>query len=134
MAEKPSKFIQKTGRRKTATARVRIIAGKGEITVNDMPLKEFFQDIKRAETYIKEPLVLVGYDKKFDISVKVSGGGKKGQLEAVRLGLARSLVAHDESLKTTLKKNELLTRDSRMKERKKYGLKRARKAPQYRKR
>ncbi len=64
----------------------------------------------------------------------VSGGGKKGQLDAVRLGVARALVSHDEALKTTLKKNELLTRDSRMKERKKYGLKRARKAPQYRKR
>ncbi|NTU69505.1 30S ribosomal protein S9 [bacterium] len=134
MAEKASKFIQKTGRRKTATARVRIIAGKGVITVNNMPLKDFFQDIKGAETYIKEPLVLVGYDKKFDISVIVSGGGKKGQLDAVRLGVARALVSHDEALKTTLKKNELLTRDSRMKERKKYGLKRARKAPQYRKR
>lgn len=134
MAEKASKFIQKTGRRKTATARVRIIAGKGDIVINNMPLKAFFQDIKGAETYIKEPLVLVGYDKKFDISVIVSGGGKKGQLDAVRLGVSRALISHDETLKTTLKKNDLLTRDSRMKERKKYGLKRARKAPQYRKR
>lgn len=129
-----SKFIQKTGRRKTAVARVRLIEGKGLITVNDKTVDEYFGDILNSKNTITEPLTLVGLDKKFDISVKVKGGGKAAQTEAVRLGVARAIIALDPKLRITVKKASFLTRDSRMKERKKYGLKRARKAPQYRKR
>jgi len=132
--ETKEKFIQKTGRRKTATARVRLITGKGDVIINEKNVNEYFSDIYNALSLIKEPLTLVGFDKKFDISVNVKGGGKKSQIEAIKLGIARVLISTDEKLKTTLKKAGFLTRDSRMKERKKYGLKRARKAPQYRKR
>jgi small subunit ribosomal protein S9 len=127
-------FIQKTGRRKTATARVRLVAGKGDVIINEKNVNDYFSDIYNALNLIKEPLALVGFDKKLDISVNVRGGGKKSQIEAIRLGIARVLISTDEKLKTTLKKAGFLTRDSRMKERKKYGLKRAHKAPQYRKR
>jgi len=134
MPESKERFVQKTGRRKTSVARVRIIPGKGEIVINDRPVDNYFSDIYDAKNIIIEPLVLAGLDKKFDISVKVEGGGKKSQIEAVRLGVARAVLTTDEGVKTTLKKAGFLTRDSRKKERKKYGLKRARKAPQYRKR
>lgn len=132
--EQGAKFIQTTGRRKTAVSRVRLIDGNGNIIVNDKSVREYFSDIYDPEDIIKEPLILVGLDKKFDISARVKGGGKVAQVEAVRLGVARAIISKDEKLKITLKKAGFLTRDSRMKERKKYGLKRARKAPQFRKR
>lgn len=128
------KFIQKTGRRKTSTARVRILKGKGEIIVNDKPFLDYFYGIEGAQEKFTQPLVLIGQDGKFDISVRVSGGGKYSQLEAARLGLSRAIVESDEITRTTLKKSGLLTRDARAKERKKFGLKRARKSTQYRKR
>lgn len=128
------KFIQKTGRRKTSIARVRLVSGKGNIIVNDKPLKEYFYGIPGAEKIIKEPLVLIGEDGKYDISVKVTGGGKMSQIDATRMGLSRGLLEKDKTARTTLKKAGFLTRDARAKERKKYGLKRARKATQYRKR
>jgi len=132
--EQSAGFIQTTGRRKTAVARVRLIDGSGNVIVNDKNAEEYFSDIYNPKSIIKEPLILVALDKKFDISVKVKGGGKVAQVEAVRLGVARAIVSKDPKLKTTLKKAGFLTRDPRMKERKKYGLKRARKAPQFRKR
>lgn len=131
---KSAKFIQKTGRRKTAIARVRLIPGKGDIIVNEKTVKEYFSDIFNSEEIIKEPLKLVGLSDKFEISAKVSGGGKKAQIEALRLGVVRCILEQNKELRSTLKKAGFLTRDPRMKERKKYGLKRARKASQFRKR
>lgn len=133
--KKPSsKFIQTTGRRKTSVARVRLIKGKGDININDRDISLYFSDVKNAKELIIEPLILLGQDKKYDISVKVQGGGKKSQVYAIRLGVARSILKISEDFRPSLKKGGFLTRDSRMKERKKYGLKRARKAPQFRKR
>jgi len=135
MQETKEKFIQKTGRRKTAIVRVRLLKpGKGHIIVNEQPVDHYFSDIYRAENHILKPLILVGLDKKFELSIKVEGGGKNAQIDAIKLAIARTIISYDEKYKTTLKKEGFLTRDSRMKERKKYGLKRARKAPQFRKR
>jgi small subunit ribosomal protein S9 len=127
------KYFSGTGRRKRAVAQVRIVPGKGEIVVNGKNIPDYFND-QYAEKFILYPLELTGQAKKFDISVLVAGGGKMAQREAVRLGIARALTKFDETLRTTLKKSDLLTRDPREKERKKYGLKRARKAPQWAKR
>lgn len=122
------------GRRKTSTARVRLYKGDGKkVLINDQKGNRYF-----SPTYLLEgiftPLKLVGMDKDFDISVRVSGGGMMSQADAIRHGVARALLALDVNLKPTLKKTGLLTRDSRMKERKKFGLKRARRAPQFSKR
>ena len=127
------KYFFGTGRRKSATARVRIVSGKGDILVNDKEIKEYFAS-KFLVNLVISPLKLLGLEKKFDISILISGGGKKGQAEAAKLGLARALVKKDESVKTTLKKSDFLTQDAREKERKKPGLKRARRAPQWQKR
>lgn len=123
-----------TGRRKSATARVRLYKGKGNrIVVNGQKSDYYFNPAYLAEKII-EPLKTAGMAKDFDISAKVSGGGMAAQADAVRHGVARALVAFDVNFKTTLKKEGLLTRDARVKERKKYGLKRARRAPQFSKR
>ena len=127
------KYFSGTGRRKRAVAQVRLIKGKGEVAVNGKTIFNYFND-QFAEKFIFYPLELTGQAKKFDISILVAGGGKMAQREAVRLGIARALTKFDETLRTTLKKSNLLTRDPREKERKKYGLKRARKAPQWAKR
>lgn len=121
-----SQYYYGTGRRKTATARVRIFAGNGKATVND-------KEIVLPDTVI-EPLKLVGKSDSFDISVKVSGGGKNGQLEAIRHGLSRALLELNSEFRPTLKKAGFLTRDPREVERKKPGLKKARRAPQWSKR
>lgn len=122
-----------TGRRKNAIARVRIYPGDGTITVNDKaPLHYFGRRI--LEMVVVEPLKLTESQKRFNVSVKVNGGGMTGQAGAVQHGIARALVAADGAMRPVLKKHGMLTRDPRMKERKKYGLKRARKAPQYTKR
>lgn len=121
------------GRRKRASARVRISLGKGEITVNGQPLKKYFPYFAMQEAIIL-PLKSMGKDKTMDVSVKVNGGGKKGQADAIKHGIARALVAWNEEFKKTLKTLGLLTRDARIKERKKFGLKRARRAPQWSKR
>lgn len=121
------------GRRKEAIARVRMVQGSGVITVNDRPLEEFF--IRPADkAVVLAPLAVTERQSTFDISVKVAGGGPRAQMGAISLGIARALREYDETLRTSLKEHNLLTRDSRMKERKKYGLKRARKAPQFSKR
>jgi len=126
-------FYEGVGRRKTSTARVRIQPGKGEFVVNEKPVKEYFT---RTGDYSKilGPLDQTGFAGKLDVSVKVKGGGVTGQTGAVMHGLARALLKMEPDLRATLRKHGFLTRDSRMKERKKPGLKRARKAPTYTKR
>ncbi len=128
------RHIVRVGRRKTAVARVRLYKkGAGNFYVNFKPLEQYFPT-KKLQSIVKDPLQTTNSDGIYDISVKVSGGGKKGQAEAVRLGIARALVTIDEQLRPALKHAGFLTRDSREKERKKYGLKGRRKAPQFSKR
>lgn len=126
-------FNAAVGRRKEASARVKIVPGKGLLTINDRPGVEYLgnENMVKKATASLEALSLTG---KYDVFVKVSGGGKNGQAEAIRHGLARALVKEDETRKPTLRKAGYITRDPRAKERKKYGLKRARKAPQFSKR
>ncbi len=122
-----------TGRRKESVARVRLLPGKGEIQINDKSAPEYFQR-KALEKMITQPLEITGTSGNFDVVVKVTGGGIAGQAGAVRHGIARALLEADEDYRVPLKKAGMLTRDPRMKERKKYGLKKARKAPQFSKR
>jgi small subunit ribosomal protein S9 len=126
-------FFEGVGRRKTSTARVRIVPTAGGFTVNGKQAQEYFTRLGDLEK-ILSVLKLVGRDEKMTVSAKVIGGGVTGQTDAVVNGLARALVKLDETLKPALRKNGMLTRDDRMKERKKPGLKRARKAPTYTKR
>ena len=121
------------GRRKTAIARIKMSLGSGEITVNDKSL-ETFADSPLKKLKIMAPLAATDRQDSFDISVKVASGGIMAQLDAIAMGIARALLQYDESLRSPLRAQNLLTRDPRMKERKKYGLKRARKAPQFSKR
>ena len=122
-----------TGRRKNAIARVRMTPGEGRVTVNDKdPLAYLGRRV--LEMAALAPLRVTGTQRKFDVTVKVVGGGTSGQAGAIAHGIARALIRFDPDLRPSLKKAGLLTRDARMKERKKYGLKRARKAPQYTKR
>lgn len=133
-AENKEKYFYGRGGRKTAIARVRIyLKGKGEITVNQMKLNEYFPTKDLQDTVLK-PLVLTGHDKNVTIDVRVVGGGKFAQSEAVRHGLARALEVLNPDLRPTMKAEGLMTRDPRVKERKKPGLKRARRAPQWAKR
>jgi small subunit ribosomal protein S9 len=122
-----------TGRRKNAVARVRIVTGDGTITVNDRPPLQYFGR-RILENLVIEPLKLTESQKRFTITARVTGGGVSGQAGAVQHGIARALCRADGAMRPVLKKHGLLTRDPRMKERKKPGLKRARKAPQYTKR
>lgn len=128
-----SKYFFGTGRRKSATARVRIIKGNGEIIINNLNPEKYFQD-RFAIQKIKQPLKLLDLEKKIDISVLVLGGGKISQINAIILGLSRAILQYNSAFRPTLKKSGFLTRDSREKERKKPGLKRARRAPQWQKR
>ena len=127
------KYFYGTGRRKEAVARVRIIPGKGKITINDRTIEEFF-GLETLRMIVKQPLVVTNNDSKYDVIVKVIGGGYTGQAGAIRHGLSRALLQANEENRAILKKSGFLTRDSREKERKKYGLKKARKAPQFSKR
>jgi small subunit ribosomal protein S9 len=127
-------YYEGIGRRKTSTARVRLHSGgTGSITVNDKPIEQYFGRPTDAQN-VAAPLKLAGVDQRFDVTVKVSGGGDTGQADAAAMGVARALLEVDEELKPMLRKAGYLTRDARAKERKKPGLKRARKAPQYTKR
>jgi small subunit ribosomal protein S9 len=129
-----AQYYEGIGRRKEATARVRIFpGGTGRLTINDREGGEF---LSRAGDYeiVIQPLTVIGQERSYDISVHVNGGGVSGQRDAIRLGLARALLELDPELKAQLRDAELLTRDARVKERKKPGLKRARKAPTYTKR
>lgn len=123
-----------TGRRKKSIARVRLIPeGSGKITVNGKELNEYF-DLETLKIIVRQPLTVTGTENKFDVIANVYGGGYTGQAGAIRHGIARAMVMYDEALKPEIKKAGYLTRDPRMKERKKYGLKKARKAPQFSKR
>jgi small subunit ribosomal protein S9 len=127
-------FFYGTGRRKTSIARVRLLAGEGEIVVNGRSLEEHFgNSVDLAEIML--PFRVTGTEGRYNAMIKVEGGGHQGQAGAIRHGIARALLQSDpECARTALRQAGLLTRDPRMKERKKYGLKRARKAPQYTKR
>jgi small subunit ribosomal protein S9 len=129
----PKPLSQTTGRRKAAVARVRIRPGQGAITVNQRPVEDYFPSATHRQI-ISEPLRLTTTNETYDIDCTIHGGGVAGQAGALRLGIARALIDVDEELRGALKKAGLLTRDSREKESKKYGLKKARKAPQYSKR
>lgn len=128
-----SNYYYGLGRRKEATATAHLSNGKGIITVNGVPVEEYFgTDALIAR--LKQPIAAVGNDDKYDVSLKVVGGGKSGQADAAKLAIAKAITNLSEELRPTLKKAGLLMRDSRVKERKKPGLKRARKAPQFTKR
>ncbi len=122
-----------TGRRKTSTARVFMKPGGGEITVNNRPLDKFFGR-QTAQMIVRQPLELMDMTEKFDISVTVSGGGTTGQAGAIRHGLTRALLQYDEAMRPALRKAGFVTRDAREVERKKVGLRKARRATQYSKR
>ncbi len=122
-----------TGRRKKSIARVRLTSGNGKITINKRDIDEYF-DLETLKLIVRQPLTLTNTVDKYDVAVNVCGGGFTGQAGAIRQAIARALVDQSETYKAELKKAGFLTRDSRMKERKKYGLKKARKAPQFSKR
>jgi small subunit ribosomal protein S9 len=122
------------GRRKSATARVRLYAGKGNITINEKPAAEYLDGNKTLLAEVTDPLALVNKQKDFDITIRVAGGGIAGQVDAIKLAIAKALTTAHSDLRGTLKKAELLKRDSREKERKKYGLRSARKREQFSKR
>ena len=122
-----------TGRRKKSVARVRLVAGKGNITINGRTIDEYF-GLDTLKVIVRQPLELVGATNKFDVLVNVAGGGFTGQAGAIRHGIARALLEVDGEYRKALKTEGYLTRDPRMKERKKYGLKAARRAPQFSKR
>ncbi len=126
-------YYYATGKRKTAIAQVRLYPGDGPNLVNGKVLEEFFP-LENWQATIMEPLKITELAGKFNVVAKVQGGGVVGQVGAMRHGIARALLVSDEALRKTLRQNGLLTRDSRIKESKKYGLKRARRAPQYTKR
>ena len=122
-----------TGRRKQSVARVRLVPGNGEITINKRNIDDYF-GLETLKVILRQPLVATKTEGKFDVLVNVKGGGFTGQAGAIRHGIARALLQYDESLRPALKKAGFLTRDPRMKERKKPGLKKARRAPQFSKR
>ena len=126
-------YFYGTGRRKESVARVRVYAGTGKVTINDRDIDDYF-GLATLKLIVNQPLVLTETNEKFDVVCRVNGGGVSGQAGAIRHGIARALLQYDESLRPILKKAGLLTRDPRMKERKKYGLKAARRAPQLSKR
>lgn len=132
MATKNTYFYA-LGRRKRATARVRLQSGKGSIVINGKPAEEYFSGSEQLLKELRMPFTVIEKDT-FDVTVRVDGGGSAGQVDAVRLGIAKTLAAMNEDLKGTLKRAELLGRDPREKERKKFGLKKARKQRQFTKR
>ena len=132
MADK--KYFYGLGRRKSATARARLYSGKGDIKINDKPAMEYLSGNKTLLAEVTDPLALVGKQKEFDITIRVSGGGLSGQVDAIKLAISKALVTAYNDLRGTLKKAELLKRDPREKERKKYGLRSARKREQFSKR
>lgn len=126
-------YFYGTGRRKSSVARVRVYNGTGKITINDRDIEDYF-GLETLKLIVRQPLSLTDTMDKFDIVCRVAGGGVTGQAGAIRHGLARALLQYNEELRPELKKAGFLTRDPRMKERKKYGLKGARRAPQFSKR
>ncbi len=134
MATPAGTYIYGLGRRKSATARARLYAGKGSIIINDKPAAEYLAGNKTLLAEITDPLALVGKQKDYDITILVQGGGFSGQVDAIKLAIAKALTTAHADLRSTLKKAEFLKRDSREKERKKYGLRSARKREQFSKR
>ncbi len=126
-------YFYGTGRRKNSIARVRVYTGSGKITINERDIDDYF-GLETLKLIVRQPLAAAGVEGKFDLVVRVGGGGVSGQAGAIRHGLSRALLQYDENLRPVLKKAGFLTRDPRMKERKKYGLKAARRAPQFSKR
>ena len=133
MAKKENIFYYGTGRRKSSVARVRLVEGTGKITINKKDIEEFF-DLETLKVIVRQPLTVTNTLSKYDVICSVNGGGVSGQAGAIRHGIARALNEANSEYRPILKTNGFLTRDSRMKERKKYGLKKARKAPQFSKR
>ena len=129
----PKPLIQSTGRRKQAVARVRVRNGAGVLTVNKRPIEDYFPSASHR-MIVTEPLRMTTTEEQYDVDATIDGGGISGQAGALRLGIARALAELDPELRDSLKKAGFLTRDAREKESKKYGLKKARKAPQYSKR
>lgn len=134
MAEKKDSYHYALGRRKSATARVRLMSGKGSVTINDKPAEEYFADSKYLLHKLSLPFAVLDLTGKFNVTARVSGGGHEGQMQAVQLGIAKALVVLNEDYKATLKRADLLSRDPRERERKKFGLKGARKQRQFTKR
>lgn len=128
------KYLYGLGRRKAATARARLYKGKGNVTINDKPANEYLGLNATMLAEVTDPLALVGKQKDFDITIKVKGGGLAGQVDAIKLAIAKALTVGHADLRSTLKKAEFLKRDPREKERKKYGLRSARKREQFSKR
>ena len=122
------------GRRKSATARARLYKGKGTVTINDKPAAEYLSGNTTLLAEVTDPLAVVGKQKEYDITIRVNGGGLSGQVDAIKLAIAKAITVEHSDLRPTLKKAELLRRDPREKERKKYGLRSARKREQYSKR
>lgn len=132
MAE--GKYFYGLGRRKAATARARLYTGKGNVTINNKPAAEYLSGNTTLLAEVTDPLALVNKQKDFDVTIVVSGGGLAGQVDAIKLAIAKALTVGHEDLRSTLKKAEFLKRDPREKERKKYGLRSARKREQFSKR
>lgn len=132
MADK--NYFYALGRRKSATARVRLTNGKGNVVINGKPASEYFEGSKFLLNELNRPFSVLEIENKFDVSAVVSGGGHSGQVDAIRLGIAKALAIMNEDLKSTLRRADLLGRDPREKERKKFGLKGARKQRQFTKR
>ena len=126
-------YFYGTGRRKHSVARVRLYPGAGKVTINDRDIDDYF-GLETLKLIVRQPLELTETTQKFDVFVRVAGGGVTGQAGAIRHGVSRALLVYDPELRPALKKAGFLTRDPRMKERKKYGLKAARRAPQFSKR
>ncbi|MBR3635275.1 MAG: 30S ribosomal protein S9 [Lachnospiraceae bacterium] len=133
MAKKAAAQFYGTGRRKKSIARVYVVPGKGNITINNRDIDDYF-GLETLKVIVRQPLVATDTVEKYDVKVNVKGGGYTGQAGAIRHGIARALLKVDEDFRPTLKQAGYLTRDPRMKERKKYGLKAARRAPQFSKR
>lgn len=131
MSNKP--LVQATGRRKSSVARVRLYEGTGRVLLNDRPIEDYFPTMAQR-IRVLEPLRVAQIEGRYDVIATVEGGGTTGQTDAIRLGIARALIEVEPELRPTLKKAGLLTRDPRKVERKKYGLRKARRAPQYTKR
>lgn len=134
MAESKTKYFYGLGRRKSATAQVRLLPGKGKITINGKEAGEYLSKNKTLLAEITDPLALVNKQNEYDVTVVVKGGGVAGQVDAIKLGIAKAITVAFSDLRTVLKKANLLERDSREKERKKYGLRSARKREQFSKR
>ena len=129
----PKPLVQATGRRKASVARVRLRDGSGQVTLNGRHLEDYFPTMA-SRLRVMEPLQITTTQGRYDVDATLEGGGISGQVDALRLGIARALIVLDPELRTMLKKAGMLTRDARVVERKKYGLRKARRAPQYTKR